>query len=123
MSSLTIRRIIVWVVSMILGLIVGYGIITVVFDMLPLLHLIPLVGWLFEGIKSPQGISLQEYGIQYYLFTSIPIGLVFVIWLDAFMDTRHFARLASAENLQQESTCGWIFVLGKPRSRQQGASK
>ena len=28
MSSLTIRRIIVWVVSMVLGLIVGYGIIT-----------------------------------------------------------------------------------------------
>ncbi len=88
MSSLTVRRIIVWVVSMILGFIVGYGIITVVFDMLPLLHLIPLVGFLFEGIKSPQGVSLQEYGIQYFLFTSIPIGLVFVIWLDAFMDTR-----------------------------------
>ena len=88
MSSLTVRRIIVWVVSMVLGFVVGYGIITVVFDMLPLLHLIPLVGWLFEGIKSPQGISIQEYGIQYYLFTSIPIGLVFVIWLDAFMDTR-----------------------------------
>ncbi len=88
MSSLTVRRIIVWVVSMVLGFVVGYGIITVGFDMLPLLHLIPLVGWLFEGIKSPQGISLLEYGIQYYLFTSIPIGLVFVIWLDAFMDTR-----------------------------------
>ena len=88
MSSLTVRRIIVWVVSMILGFIVGYGIITVVFDLLPLLHIIPLIGWLFEGIKSPQGITLEEYGIQYYLFTSIPIGLVFVIWLDAFMDTR-----------------------------------
>jgi len=87
MSSLTVRRIIVWVVSMVLGFVVGYGIITVVFDLLPLLHFIPLIGWLFEGIKSPQGISIQEYGIQYYLFTSIPIGLVFVIWLDAFMDT------------------------------------
>ncbi|MYD09531.1 MAG: hypothetical protein F4X02_05735 [Chloroflexi bacterium] len=88
MSSLTIRRIIVWVVSMVLGLVAGYGIITVGFDLLPVLHYIPLIGFLFEGIKSPQGISLQEYGIQYYLFTSIPIGLVFVIWLDAFMDTR-----------------------------------
>ncbi|MCE2470716.1 MAG: hypothetical protein J4G18_02230 [Anaerolineae bacterium] len=88
MSSLTVRRIIVWVVSMVLGFVVGYGIITVVFDLLPLLHFIPLIGWLFEGIKSPQGITIQEYGIQYYLFTSIPIGLVFVIWLDAFMDTR-----------------------------------
>ncbi len=88
MSSLTVRRIIVWVVSMVLGFVVGYGIITVVFDLLPLLHFIPLIGWLFEGIKAPQGITIQEYGIQYYLFTSIPIGLVFVIWLDAFMDTR-----------------------------------
>lgn len=78
MSSLTIRRIIVWVVSMVLGLLVGYGIITVGFDMLPL----------FSAVQTPQGVSIDEYGIQYYLFTSIPIGLVFVIWLDAFMDTR-----------------------------------
>ena len=78
MSSLTIRRLIVWVVSMILGLVVGYGIITIGFDMLPL----------FSAVQTPQGVSIEEYGIQYYLFTSIPIGLVFVIWLDAFMDTR-----------------------------------
>ena len=89
MSSLTVRRMIVWVVSMILGLVVGYGIITVGFDMLPLLHQIPIIGGLiFGGIKNPQGVSLQEYGTLYYLFTSIPIGLVFVVWLDAFMDTR-----------------------------------
>ncbi len=78
MSSLTIRRIIVWVVSMVLGLIVGYGIITVGFDMLPL----------FSAVQTPQGVSIDEYGMLYYLFTSIPIGLVFVVWLDAFMDTR-----------------------------------
>ena len=78
MSSLTIRRIIVWVVSMILGLIVGYGIITVGFDMLPL----------FSAVQTPQGVSIDEYGMLYYLFTSVPIGLVFVVWLDAFMDTR-----------------------------------
>ena len=78
MSSLTIRRIIVWVVSMVLGLLVGYGIITVGFDMLPL----------FSAVQTPQGVSIDEYGMLYYLFTSIPIGLVFVIWLDAFMDTR-----------------------------------
>ncbi|MCY3779111.1 MAG: hypothetical protein OXG78_02270 [Chloroflexi bacterium] len=78
MSSLTIRRIIVWVVSMVLGLLVGYGIITVGFDMLPL----------FSAVQTPQGVSIEEYGVLYYLFTSIPIGLVFVVWLDAFMDTR-----------------------------------
>lgn len=78
MSSLTIRRIIVWVVSMGLGFVVGYGIITVGFDLLPL----------FTSVKSPQGVSIQEYGMQYFLFTAVPIGFVFVIWLDAFMDTR-----------------------------------
>ncbi len=78
MSSLTIRRIIVWAVSMVLGLLVGYGIITVGFDMLPL----------FSAVQTPQGVSIEEYGVLYYLFTAIPIGLVFVIWLDAFMDTR-----------------------------------
>lgn len=78
MSSLTIRRIIVWVVSMGLGFLIGYGIITVGFDLLPL----------FTSIQSPQGVSIEEYGTLYFLFTAVPIGLVFVIWLDAFMDTR-----------------------------------
>ena len=78
MSSLTIRRLVVWVISMVLGLLVGYGTITVGFDMLPL----------FSAVQTPQGVSIEEYGTIYYLFTSIPIGLVFVIWLDAFMGTR-----------------------------------
>ncbi len=78
MSSLTMRRIIVWSISMVLGLVVGYGVITVGFDMLPL----------FSAVQTPQGVSIDEYGMLYYLFTSVPIGLVFVIWLDAFMDTR-----------------------------------
>lgn len=78
MSSLTIRRIVVWVVSMVLGFGVGYVIITVGFDLLPL----------FTSVQSPQGVTLAEYGTLYFLFTAVPIGLVFVIWLDAFMDTR-----------------------------------
>jgi hypothetical protein len=78
MSSLTIRRIIVWVISMGLGFIIGNGIISLGFDLLPL----------FTSIQAPQGLSIQEYGIIYFLFTAVPIGLVFVIWLDAFMDTR-----------------------------------
>ena len=78
MSGLTIRRIIVWVISMLLGLVVGYGLITVGFDMLPL----------FSAVQTPQGVTIAEYGVQYYLFTSLPIGMVFVIWLDAFMGTR-----------------------------------
>ena len=78
MSSLTIRRIVVWVISMGLGFFVGNLIITVGFDLLPL----------FTSIQSKQGLSIDEYGILYFLFTAVPIGLVFVIWLDAFMDTR-----------------------------------
>jgi len=78
MSSLTVRRIIVWVVSMLLGFLVSYGIITIGFDMLPLI----------SSIEAPQGVSIAEYGILYFAFTAVPIGLVFVIWLDAFMDTR-----------------------------------
>ncbi len=78
MSSLTIRRFVVWTISMVLGLLVGYGVITIGFDMLPL----------FSAVQTPQGVSIEEYGMIYYLFTAIPIGLVFVIWLDAFMDTR-----------------------------------
>lgn len=78
MSSLTMRRIVVWVVSMGLGFLVGYGIITVGFDLLPL----------FTSIQSPQGVSVDEYGMLYFLFTAVPIGLVFVVWMDAFMDTR-----------------------------------
>ena len=78
MSSLTIRRIVVWVISMGLGFFVGNLIITVGFDLLPL----------FTSIQSKQGLSIDEYGILYFLFTAVPMGLVFVIWLDAFMDTR-----------------------------------
>ena len=78
MSSLTVRRIIVWVVSMVLGLLIGYGTITIGFDMLPL----------FSAVQTPQGVTIEEYGMIYFLFTAIPIGLVFVIWFDAFMDTK-----------------------------------
>jgi hypothetical protein len=63
---------------MVLGLIIGYGIITVGFDMLPL----------FSAVQTPQGVTIEEYGLIYYLFTAIPIGLAIVIWLDAFMDTK-----------------------------------
>jgi len=78
MSSLTIRRILVWVISHALGLGAGYLIITVGFDLLPL----------FSSIQIPQGVTIEEYGILYFLFTAVPIGFIFLIWIDAFMDTR-----------------------------------
>ena len=81
MSSLTVRRTIVWVVSMGLGFVIGYLIITVGFDALPL----------FTAVQIPQGVSIAEYGIQYFLVTAVPIGLIFVTWLDYFMGTKIFS--------------------------------
>ena len=78
MSPLTIKRIVVWVVSMTLGFLSTFLIITVGFDALPL----------FSSIETPQGVTISEYGILYFLVTAVPLGFVFVIWLDKFMDTR-----------------------------------
>ncbi len=73
MSSLTVRRLIVWVVSMILGFMVSWLIITVGF---------PIVK------PEATGITIEEYGTIYFLVTAVPIGLIFVTWLDMLMDTR-----------------------------------
>lgn len=73
MSSLTVRRLIVWVVSFALGFLVSWLIISVGF---------PII------LPTSRGVSIQEYGYMYFLVTMVPISLVFVIWLDAFLDTR-----------------------------------
>lgn len=75
MNSLTIRRILVWVVSMILGFAIGHLIIQAV---LPALSPDPNAG----------PISIQTYGIIYFLVTAIPLGLLFMTWFDYFADTR-----------------------------------
>lgn len=73
MSSLALRRIFVWVVSMVLGFVV-----TALFITLILHRLVP----------AGEPISIQKYGTIYYIVTALPIGLIFVFWLDMFMDTR-----------------------------------
>lgn len=78
MSGLGLKRIFVWVISQILGFVTTYLIITVGFDLLPLI----------SSVQTPQGVSIQEYGIIYFLFTSVPIGLVFMIIIDAVVDSR-----------------------------------
>lgn len=77
MSALTLKRLVVWGVSMFLGFVVAYLIITVGFDALPLI----------SAIQTPQGVTIDEYGFLYFLVTAVPIGLIFVIWIDKFMDT------------------------------------
>ncbi len=77
MSSLTLKRAFVISISMILGFLVGWVVITVGFNSLPLV----------SSIETPQGRTIAEYGYQYFFWTAFPIGVVFVIWLDAFLDT------------------------------------
>ncbi len=74
MSSLLIRRIIVFVVGLGIGAVLAALFVTLV---LP---------WM--GPNNGYPISIQKYGIQYFIWTAFPLGLVFVIWLDYFLDTR-----------------------------------
>jgi hypothetical protein len=74
MSSLTLRRIVVWVVSMGLGFLVAALFITLI---LP---------WMGPNAGNP--ISIQKFGTLYYITAAVPIGLIFLVWLDYFLDTR-----------------------------------
>ncbi|NWF68821.1 MAG: hypothetical protein HXY40_07035 [Chloroflexi bacterium] len=73
MSSLTVRRIFVWVVGMLLGFAVSFVLVT---------------GVIWRLVPSGEAISVQDYGYIYFLVTAIPIGIIFVAWLDGFMDTK-----------------------------------
>lgn len=75
MSSLFLRRAFIWVVSMALGTLIGWLIIT---------FLLPAL----SPDKNAKAISIAEYGIIYFLTTVIPLGLIFVTWLDYYLDTR-----------------------------------
>lgn len=74
MSSLTVKRLAVFIVSLALGFV-----ITVAF----VLFVLP---WM--GPQNGFPISLQEYGVQYFLWTMLPIAGIFLVWLDYFLDTR-----------------------------------
>jgi hypothetical protein len=60
---------------MLLGTLVGILILTL---LLPALSPDP----------NAQAISVQDYGIIYFLVTVVPVGLIFVTVLDHFLDTR-----------------------------------
>jgi len=74
MSSLTVRRLIVWVVSMGLGFLIAALFVTLV---LP---------WM--GPHGGNPISIQKYGVQYFFWTGLPIGLLILTWLVHFLSTR-----------------------------------
>lgn len=83
MSSLTVRRLIVWVVSLILGFLTAYLIIAVGFGILPSLQIPPIL----TPVRS-ESVTISQYGIIYFICTVGPLALVYLTWLDHFMGTR-----------------------------------
>lgn len=72
MSGKTILRIFVWLISMALGFAVA--------------ALIVIVG--LPAIKPESaGITIADFGTLYYLFIAVPLGLVFLVWIDLLADT------------------------------------
>jgi hypothetical protein len=75
MYSLTIRRIIVWVASMVMGVLTALLIIT---------FFLPAV----SPDPNAEAVSVANYGLQYFFWTAFPLGLMFVTILDYFLDTK-----------------------------------
>jgi flagellar biosynthesis protein FlhB len=75
MSALAVRRLVVWVVSMALGTLVTWLVLT---------FFLPSVN------PSPNAspVSIAQFGKQYFFWTAFPFGMVFVTIFDYFMDTR-----------------------------------
>ncbi len=69
-----LKRLIVWAVSM------GLGVAVAAFIVIVLLPSVP--------VQGGNAISIEKYGAQYFFWTAFPIGVVFVVWLDALLDTR-----------------------------------
>ncbi len=74
MSSLLVRRLVVFVIGFILG-----GAVSAAFVIL-------VLPWL--GPQNGIPISIEKYGFQYFFWTAFPLGIMFIIWLDYFLDTR-----------------------------------
>lgn len=83
MSSLTVRRVVVWLVSGALGFVTTYLIITVGFSLLPFISLPPII----TPVQS-EAVTIQEYGYIYFLTTALPLALMYMVWIDYFMDTK-----------------------------------
>ena len=78
MSPLTVKRLIVVVVSQAIGFLLGYIIISFGFDLLPFV----------SPIQTPKWRTIEEYGNIYVLVTAVPLGIIVMIWMDAILDTR-----------------------------------
>jgi hypothetical protein len=83
MTTLLVKRIIVWVVSTILGFLTAYLVITAGFALLPSISLPPII----TPVNS-EAITIERYGIIYFITTMGPLVLLYLVWLDRFMGTR-----------------------------------
>ncbi len=75
MSALWVRRIIVTVISMGLGVLSALAIIT---------FFLPAV----SPNPNAQAVSVAKYGIQYFFWTAFPLGLMYLTILDYFADSK-----------------------------------
>ncbi len=73
MSSLTVRRLVVWIVSFVLGFVTTYLLVVVGFPILK---------------PEAAGITLDKFGFGYFIVSYIPVALIFVTWLDALLGTK-----------------------------------
>ena len=75
MSPLTIRRLIVWAVSMFLGALLTLAILT-----------------FFLPWRSPtphaEAVSVASFGTSYFIGVTFSLGMILVTLLDHFMDTK-----------------------------------
>ena len=78
MSALNTKRLAVVILSQVIGFAIAYLIITVGFNLLPFI----------STIKNPQGRSPAVYGTIYFIVTAVPLGIIVMIWMDQFLDTR-----------------------------------
>ncbi len=83
MSSLTTRRIVVWIVSGVLGCLTAFLVITVGFSILPFISIPPII----TPVRS-EAVTIGEYGIIYFITTAFPLVLMYMVWLDHFMGTK-----------------------------------
>jgi hypothetical protein len=75
MSSLFIRRLLVWGLSLVLG---------VVLSLLIMAIFLPAV----SPNPNEGAIGIDRYGIQYFIWTAGPIALIFVTIFDHFFETK-----------------------------------
>ncbi|MCU0514752.1 MAG: hypothetical protein MUE40_19535 [Anaerolineae bacterium] len=78
MSALNLKRLVVVLLSQLTGVLLTVLLIGPGFELLRVL----------TGVATIHGVTPEEYGTIYFLVTSVPIGLIIMIWMDGLMDTR-----------------------------------